>query len=201
MVEEFVRLDKSADMTNRTARKLYIKKINSARVKDCNRSTAKKKNSTGARNCNCIRKLTPHPRIKKNCLYFRWKCKCSNGGAIPLRPCPKGIPKNLKCLIMVRYSKCFVLKSAQLSFPRNRVILRRCNHSVGVAIGLIRQAPRRIAMARLAVASSLISMLRLSTPSPNPFALTSTPCCCKITSRSHIIETQPIPAAAALTAA
>ena len=27
MVEEFVRLDKSADMTNRTARKLYIKKI------------------------------------------------------------------------------------------------------------------------------------------------------------------------------
>ena len=41
MVEEFVRLDKSADMTNRTARKLYIKKnINSARVKNCNRSTA-----------------------------------------------------------------------------------------------------------------------------------------------------------------
>ena len=34
-------------------------------------------------------------------------------------------------------------------------------------------------MARPAVASSLIPRLGLSTPSPNPFALTSTPCCCK----------------------
>ena len=56
--------------------------------------------------------------------------------------------------------KCFVPKSAQLSLPPTRAILmsplitRRCNHSVGVAICLIRQAPRRIAMARLAVASS-----------------------------------------------
>ena len=40
---EFVRLDKSADMTNRTAAKLYIiKNNNSARVKNCNRSTALK---------------------------------------------------------------------------------------------------------------------------------------------------------------
>ena len=38
---EFVRLDKSVDMTNRTAAKLYIiKNNNSARVKNCNRSTA-----------------------------------------------------------------------------------------------------------------------------------------------------------------
>ena len=48
-----------------------------------------------------------------------------------------------------------------------------------VAICLIRPAPRCIAMARPAVASSLISRPALSTPSPNPFALTSTPCCCK----------------------
>ena len=95
----------------------------------------------------------------------------------------------------------------RLSFPPTRVFLmsplitRRCNHSVGGAICLIRPAPRRIAMARPAVASSLISRLGLSTPSPNPFALTSTPCCCKITPRSRIIETQPIPATAALTAA
>ena len=56
-------------------------------------------------------------------------------------------------------------------------------------------------MARPAVASSLISRPGLSTPPPNPFALTSTPYCCKITPRSRIIETQPIPVAAALTAA
>ena len=81
------------------------------------------------------------------------------------------------------------------------LITRRCNHSVGAAKCLIRPAPRRIAMARPVVASSLISRLGLSTPSPDPFVLTSTPCCCNITPRSRIIETQPIPAAAALTAA
>ena len=64
------------------------------------------------------------------------------------------------------------------------LITRRRNHSVGVAICLIRPAPRRVAMARPAVASSLISRLGLSIPSPDPFALTSTPCCCKITPRS-----------------
>ena len=31
-----------------------------------------KNNSTGARNCNCIRKLTSQNK-KNNCLYFRWK--------------------------------------------------------------------------------------------------------------------------------
>ena len=61
---------------------------------------------------------------------------------------------------------------------------------------LIRPAPRRIATARPAVASSFILRLR-----PNPFALNSTPCCYNITPRSRIIETQPFPAAAALTAA
>ena len=50
------------------------------------------------------------------------------------------------------------------------LITRRCNHSVGVAICLIRPAPVRTAMARPAVASSLISKLGLSTPSPDPFA-------------------------------
>ena len=133
--------------------------------------------------------------------------KCSNWGAIRLRPSANRMPQNFKCLIMVRKSKCFVPKSAQLSLPPTRVILmsplitRRGNHSVGVAICLIRPAPRRIAMARPAVASSLISRLGLSTPSPNPLALTSTPCCCNITPRSRIIDTQPIPAAAALIAA
>ena len=48
------------------------------------------------------------------------------------------------------------------------LIMRRCNHSVGVTICLIRPAHLRPA-----VASSLISKLRLSTPSPNPFTLTS----------------------------
>ena len=89
-----------------------------------------------------------------------------------------------------------VPRSAQLSFPPTRVILvsplitRRCNLCVGVAISLTRPAPLRIAMARPAVASSLISRLRLSTPSPYSFALTSTPCCYKTTPRSRIIETQ-----------
>ena len=58
-----------------------------------------------------------------------------------------------------------------------------------------------VAMARPAVASTLISRLGLSPPSPNPFALTLTPCCSRITPRSRIIETQQIPTAAALTAA
>ena len=80
------------------------------------------------------------------------------------------------------------------------LITRRCNHSVGVAICLIRRAPRRIAKARPTVASSSISRLGLSTPSPNPFALTSTRCY-KIAPRSRIFETQPIPEAATLTAA
>ena len=77
------------------------------------------------------------------------------------------------------------------------VITRRCNQSDGVTMCLMRPAPLRIAMARLAVASNLISGLGLSIPSPSPFALTSTPCCCKTTPRSRNIETQPIPAAAA----
>ena len=81
--------------------------------------------------------------------------------------------------------------SSHLDVP---LITKRCNH-------MMRPAPRRIAMARPAVASSLISRLGLSTPSPDPFALTSTPCYCNTTPRSRIIETQPIPAAAALTAA
>ena len=81
------------------------------------------------------------------------------------------------------------------------LITKRCNHSVGVAMCLMRPAPRRIAMTRPAVASSLISRLGLSIPPPGPFALTSTPCCCKTTPRSHIKEKQPIPAAPALTAA
>ena len=81
------------------------------------------------------------------------------------------------------------------------LITRRCNHCVGVVMCLMRPAPLRSAMARPAVASNLISRLGLSTPSPNPFALTSTPCCCNIIPRSRIIETQPISAAAALTAA
>ena len=133
--------------------------------------------------------------------------KNSSWGAILLRPSAKRIPQNFKCLFIVWLSKCFVPRSAQLSFPPTRVILmstlitRRCNHSVGVAVCLMRPAPLRIAMARPAVASNLMSRLGLSIPSSNPFALTSTPCCCKTTPRSRIIETQPIPAAAALTAA
>ena len=93
-----------------------------------------------------------------------------------------------------------------MSFPPTRVILmsplitRRCNHSVGVAMCLMRPAPLRIAMARPAFTPSMISRLGLSTPQPNPFPLTSTPCCCKTTPGSRNIETQPIPAAAALTA-
>ena len=89
----------------------------------------------------------------------------------------------------------------QLEILMSPLFTRRCNHSVGVAICLIRPAPLRIAIARPAVASSLISRLGLSTPSPNPFALTSTPCCCNITPTSRIVETRPIPAAAAFTAA
>ena len=59
MVEEFVRLDKSADMTNRTARKLYIKKILIPPGSKTVTVQLLKNNSTGGRNCNCIRKLTP----------------------------------------------------------------------------------------------------------------------------------------------
>ena len=47
----------------------------------------------------------------------------------------------------------------------------------------------------------VISRLGLSVPSADPFALASTPCRCRTTPRSRITETQPIPAAAALTAA
>ena len=81
------------------------------------------------------------------------------------------------------------------------LITRCCDHGVGVAMCLMRPAPLRIAMAHPAVASSLIPRLGLSIPSPDPFAVTSTPCCCKTTPRSRVIETQPIPAAASLTAA
>ena len=66
---------------------------------------------------------------------------------------------------------------------------------------LIRPALLRIAMAHPAVASSLISGLGLSIPLPDPFALTSTLGCWKTRPRSRTTETQPIPAAAALTAA
>ena len=93
--------------------------------------------------------------------------------------------------------KCVISTRVILMSP---LITRRCNHSVGVAICLIRPAPLRISMAHPPVASSLISRPQLSTPSPNPFALTSTLCCCKTTPRSRIIETQPIPTAAALAA-
>ena len=107
---------------------------------------------------------------------------------------------SVHCLVIQMF--CSQVSTVVISTTSHRVTTtRRCNHSDGVAICLIRPAPHRIAMARPAVASSLISRLGLSTPSPNPFALTSTPCCCKITPRSRIIETQPIPAAAALTAA
>ena len=119
----------------------------------------------------------------------------------------KAHAKKLQVLVHCLETQVSVPKSAQLSFPPTRVFLmsplitKRCNHSVGVAMCLMRPAPLRIAMARPAVASSLISRLGLSIPSPNPFALTSTPCCCKNPPRSRTIETQPIPAAAALTAA
>ena len=134
--------------------------------------------------------------------------KSSSWGAIWLRPSAKTHSTKLRVSVHGLVIQMFCSQvSTQLSFPPTRVVLtsplitRRCNHCVGFAICLIRPAPLRIAMARPAVASSLISRLRLSTPSPDLFALTPTPCCCKITPRSRIIETQPIPAAAALTAA
>ena len=147
------------------------------------------------------------PRYPAQALLMPWSSGVwRSTRSIHIRVSFRQVPQNFMCLIMVSKSKCFVPKSAQLSLPPTRVILmspkitRSCNHSVGVAICLIRPEPRRIAMARLAVASSLISTLGLSTPSPHPFALTSTPCCCNIGPRSRIIETPPILAAAALTA-
>ena len=121
--------------------------------------------------------------------------------------------QSCSCLLQIAYHKtasaCSLSGNPRVLFPFQhnchfttiRVILMSpLNHDVGVATCLMRPAPLRIAMTRPAVASNLISRLRLSTPSSNPFALTSTPCCCKITPRSRCIETQPNPAAAALTA-
>ena len=51
-------------------------------------------------------------------------------------------------------------------FLISSLIKRRFNHNVGVAVCLIRPAPRGTGMVRLAVTSSLILRLRLSTPSP-----------------------------------
>ena len=112
----------------------------------------------------------------------------------------------LQVLVYCLEIQLVVPQSAQFSFPPIRVIFmspfitKRCNHSVGIAMCLMRPAPLRIAMVRPAVASNLISKLGLSIPLPSPFALTSTPSCCKTTPRSRNIETLPIPAAAALTA-
>ena len=122
--------------------------------------------------------------------------------------------QSCSCLLQIAYHKtasaCLLSGNPRDLFPIQhnchfttiRVILMSpLNHNVGVATCLMRPAPLRIAMTRPAVASNLISRLRLSIASPCPFASTSTPCCCKTTPRSRCVETQPIPAAAALTAA
>ena len=132
--------------------------------------------------------------------------KCSNWSAIRLRPCKTHSTK-LQVSVHGLVVQMFRSQVSTVVISTNSSHLdvaidqeRRCNRSVGVTTSLIRPAPRRIAMARPVAASSLISRLRLSTTSPDPFALSSTPCCSKITPRSRIIETQPVPAAAALTA-
>ena len=67
-----------------------------------------------------LRSVAIHP---SQCSLESIVHKCSNWGAIRLRPSAKRIPQNFQCLFMVWQSKCFVPKSAQLSFPPTRVIL------------------------------------------------------------------------------
>ena len=122
--------------------------------------------------------------------------KCSKWGAIRLRPSAKNSFHKTS-------SVCSWSGNPNVSFP----ISTNSSH-LDVAIDHETLQPQRwccdlsdtsgTSSLQWLVASNLIPRLGLSTPSPNPFAWTSTPCCCKITPRSRFIETQPIPSTAML---
>ena len=132
--------------------------------------------------------------------------KKNSWGAILLRPSAKRMLQNFKCL---DHGLTVQMFRSQVS----TVVTTANSSHLDVAIDHETLQPQRWGR-DVSDASSTSSHCNgspcrcvqldfkgLSIPSPGPFALTSTPCRCKTTPRSRITETQPIPAAAAFTAA